>query len=241
MKRLIVGVVLGLVSLSYAEKIYTDGTSDVKTCGIKDQVGSIVAPCKITDIYYTGMEANISATSPNIASYVLTEDSGSLTISCKDRAYTFVFKAEQKCDNHKFIVDKTNIPKADKTPPVEDSSIIDEAKELMKSMVNGVVARGYDIKPAKAQIVVANDDYLKINIDTIYLGGQLNGYVGTIKNLSKFVSKRIYLPNLMEKGWIMVYIEGMNDKDIELKPEESRRIFIVATPNADRLSMPYKQ
>jgi hypothetical protein len=241
MKKLIVGIVLGLVSLSYAEKIYTDGTSDVKTCGIKDQVGSIVAPCKITDIYFTGMEANISATSPNVASYVLTEDTGSLTISCKDKAYTFVFKSSDKCDNHKFIVDKTNVPKVDKTPPVEDNSIIDEAKELMKDMVNGVVSRGYDIKPVKAQIVVANDDYLKINIDIIYLGGQLNGYIGTIKNLSKFVSKKIYLPNLMEKGWIMVYIEGMDGKDIELKPEEARRIFIIATPNADRLNMPYKQ
>jgi hypothetical protein len=240
MKRLIVGAVLGLISLSYAEKVYTDGTSDVKTCGIKDQVGSIVAPCKITDIYFTGMEANISATSPNIASYVLTEDTGSLTISCKDKAYTFIFKSSDKCDNHKFIVDKTNIPKIDKTMPVEDNSIVDESKELMRSMVNGVVSRGYDIKPVKAQVVVANDDYLKINIDTIYLGGQLNGYVGTIRNLSKFVSKKIYLPNLMEKGWIMVYIEGMDGKDVELKPEETRRIFIVATPNADRLNMPYK-
>lgn len=240
MKRLIVGVVLGLTSLSYAEKVYTDGTSDVKTCGIKDQVGSIVAPCKITDIYFTGMEANISATSPNVASYVLTEDTGSLTISCKNKAYTFVFKAEQKCDNHKFIIDKTNIPKIDKTPPIEDNSITDEAKELMKDMVNGVVSRGYDIKPVKAQSVVANDDYLKINIDTVYVGGQLNGYVGTIVNLSKFVSKRIYLPNLMEKGWVMIYIEGMDGQDIELKPEESKRIFIVAMPNADKLAIPYK-
>jgi hypothetical protein len=240
MKRLIVGAVLGLISLSHAEKVYTDGTSDIKTCGIKDQVGSIVAPCKITDIYFTGMEANISATSPNVVSYILTEDVGSLTVSCKDRAYTFVIKADKKCDNHKFIIDKTNIAKADKSLPTDENSIVDEAKELMKSMVNGVVARGYDIKPTKAQIVVANDDYLKINIDAIYLGGQLNGYVGTIKNLSKFVSKKIYLPNLMERGWVMVYIEGMNDKDVELKPEESRRIFIVATPNADRLTMPYK-
>lgn len=240
MKRLIVGVVLGLTSLSYAEKVYTDGTSDVKTCGIKDQVGSIVAPCKITDIYFTGMEANISATSPNVASYVLTEDTGSLTISCKNKAYTFVFKSEQKCDNHKFIIDKTNIPKIDKTPPIEDNSITDEAKELMKDMVNGVVSRGYDIKPVKAQSVVANDDYLKINIDTVYVGGQLNGYIGTIANLSKFVSKRIYLPNLMEKGWVMIYIEGMDGQDIELKPEESKRIFIVAMPNADKLAIPYK-
>jgi hypothetical protein len=240
MKRLILSVVLGFVSLSYAEKVYTDGTSDIKTCGIKDQVGSIVAPCKITDIYFTGMEANISATSPNIASYILTEDAGSLTISCKDKAYTFVFNAEKKCDNHKVIVDKTNIPKVDKVPPTEENSVVDEAKELMKSMVNGVVSRGYDIKPTKAQMVIANDDYLKVNIDTIYIGGQLNGYVGTIKNLSKFISKRIYLPNLMEKGWIMVYIEGMDGQDIELKPEEARRIFIIATPNADRLTMPYK-
>lgn len=241
MKRLIVSMVLGLVSLSYAEKIYTDGTSDIKTCGIKNQVGSVVAPCKITDIYFTGMEANISATSPNVVSYVLTEDAGSLTISCKDKAYTFIIKADQKCDNHKFIVDKTNIPKVDKSLPTEENSIVDEAKELMKDMVNGVVSRGYDIKPVKAQLVVANDDYLKINIDTIYIGGQLNGYIGTIKNLSKFVSKRIYLPNLMEKGWIMVYIEGMDGQDIELKPEEARRIFIIATPNADRLAMPYRQ
>jgi len=240
MKKLIVSAILGFVSLSYAEKVYTDGTSDVKTCGIKDQVGSIVAPCKITDIYFTGMEANISATSPNVASYVLTEDTGSLTISCKDKAYTFVFKSSDKCDNHKFIIDKTNVAKIDKAPPAEDNSIVDEAKGLMRDMVNGVVSRGYDIKPVKAQIVVANDDYLKINIDTIYLGGQLNGYVGTIKNLSKFISKKIYLPNLMERGWVMIYIEGMDGKDIELKPEETRRIFIVATPNADRLNMPYK-
>jgi hypothetical protein len=241
MKRLIAGMVLGLVSLSYAEKVYTDGTSDIKTCGIKDQVGSVVAPCKITDIYYTGMEANISTTSPNVASYVLTDDVGSLTISCKDKAYTFIFKAEQKCDNHKVIIDKTNVSKIDKTPPIEDNSIVDEAKELMKSMVNGVVARGYDIKPVKAQIVIANDDYLKINIDTVYIGGQLNGYIGTITNLSKFVSKRIYLPNLTEKGWVMIHVEGMDGNSIDLKPEESRRIFIVAIPNADRLALPYKQ
>lgn len=241
MKRLIVSMVLGLASLSYAEKIYTDGTSDIKTCGIKNQVGTVVAPCKITDIYFTGMEANISATSPSVVSYVLTEDAGSLTVSCRDKAYTFVFKADKKCDNHKFIIDKTNIPKVDKSLAIEENSIVDEAKELMKDMVNGVVSRGYDIKPVKAQLVVANDDYLKINIDTIYIGGQLNGYVGTIKNLSKFVSKRIYLPNLMEKGWILVYIEGMDGQDVELKPEEERRIFIVATPNADRLTMPYKQ
>jgi hypothetical protein len=241
MKKFVVSAILGFVSLSYAEKVYTDGTSDVKTCGIKDQVGSIVAPCKITDIYYTGMEANISATSPNVASYVLTEDAGSLTISCKDKAYTFVFKSSDKCDNHKFIIDKTNVAKIDKAPPTEDNSVVDEAKGLMRDMVNGVVSRGYDIKPVKAQIVVANDDYLKINIDTVYLGGQLNGYVGTIKNLSKFVSKKIYLPNLMERGWVMVYIEGMDGEDIELKPEETRRIFIIATPNADRLNMPYKQ
>ena len=232
MKRLIIGAILGITSLSYAEKIYTDGSTDIKTCGIKDQVGSVVAQCKITDIYFTGMEANISATSPNVVSYILNEDTGSLTIACKDKAYTFIFKASDKCDNQKFIIDKT--------VPVEDNSVVDEAKELMRDMVNGVVSRGYDIKPVKAQIVVANDDYLKINIQTIYLGGQLNGYVGTIKNLSKFVSKRIYLPNLMEKGWVMVYIEGMNDKDVELKPEESKRIFIVAMPNANKLAIPYR-
>ena len=240
MKRLIIGAVLGITSLSYAEKIYTDGSTDIKTCGIKDQVGSVVAQCKITDIYFTGMEANISATSPNVVSYILSEDAGSLTIACKDKAYTFIFKASDKCDNQKFIIDKTNIAKIDKTVPVEDNSVIDESKELMRDMVNGVVSRGYDVKPVKAQIVVANDDYLKINIQTIYLGGQLNGYVGTIKNLSKFVSKRIYLPNLMEKGWVMVYIEGMNDKDVELKPEESKRIFIVAMPNANKLAIPYR-
>jgi hypothetical protein len=241
MKKFIVGMTLGLISLSYAEKVYTDGTSDIKTCGLKDQVGTIVSPCKVTDIYYTGMEANISTTSPFVVSYVLTDDIGSLTISCKDKAYTFVLKAENKCDNHKFIVDKTNIPKIDKTRPVEDNSIIDEAKGLMKDMVNGVVSRGYDIRPVKIQSVVANDDYLKINIDTVYVGGQLNGYIGTIKNLSKFVSKRIYLPNLMEKGWILVHIEGMDGNSVDLNPEESRRIFIVAMPNADRLTLPYKQ
>jgi len=240
MKRLVISAILCAASLSYAEKIYTDGSTDIKTCGIKDQVGSVVAQCKITDIYFTGMEANISATSPNVVSYILNEDTGSLTIACKDKAYTFIFKASDKCDNQKFIIDKTNIANIVKTVPVEDNSVVDEAKELMRDMVNGVVSRGYDIKPVKAQIVVANDDYLKINIQTIYLGGQLNGYVGTIKNLSKFVSKRIYLPNLMEKGWVMVYIEGMNDKDIELKPEETRRIFIIAMPNANKLAIPYR-
>jgi len=111
MKRLIVGL-LTAVAIANGEVLYTDGSHDIDTCLIKGQVGSIDFPCYITDIYYPdSIQADIKKTAPKSVAVVLTDETGTLTAVCRNHSYTLVFRASDKCDNHKVVVDKRIVNK----------------------------------------------------------------------------------------------------------------------------------
>ncbi len=233
--------VLLTVSISFAEVLYTDGTSDIRTCLKPKTLTSIDFPCEVKELYFSNeVQADIKPKVPKSIIVALKEDkeTGSLTAVCEKTSYSFIFKAKDRCDSYKKVVDKRFVKGEDiKGSRFEKERIINQANSLMKGMIKGVPVRGYEIKPFNVTKIVNNDDYLKMHLNTVYDGSYLVGFIGTIKNYSRYIDKQINLKKLMQKGWILLYIEGLEGESITLVPQEERKVFIVALKKHS--SIPY--
>lgn len=238
MKRIL--AVLLLFSFSFAEVIYTDGTKDIETCVVKDKTANIDLPCPVKDLYFSPeIEASITQQTPNTITFVLREKEGSITAVCDKFSYTFLLKAKDKCDNHKVIKDKRiQIGKKLKETDFDKEELLNRARGLLRGMVKSEPVRGYNIKPFKFETVINNDDYFKANFFAVYEGGRLVGLIGKIKNYSQYITKKINVRDLMRKGFVLVYIEGMEDEVVSFEPEEERYVFIVALKDSFK-KIPY--
>lgn len=232
---------LAMFSLANAEVLYTDGNMDIETCLMPKTLTSIDFPCEIKELYFSNeLKADVKPKAPRTVVVAIKEDkkSGSLTAVCEETSYSFIFKVDESCENYKKVVDK----RFSKKEEIAGSNfskeyIVNESSKVMKAMVKSISVRGYEIKPFNITKVVNNDDYLKLHLDTVYDGSYLIGFKGKIKNYSDYIDKKINVRKLMQKGWVMLYIDGLENENIVLKPNEEREIFIVAIK--DRLSIPY--
>jgi len=239
MKRLILSFLIPAVS--FAEVLYTDGTKSIQTCVKSKQVATIDLKCPVQDIYFTPeIKAEIQKQTPETVAFVLNGKTGSLTAVCKGISYVFEIKSGKNCDLKKVVWDLRFHKKEDvKVSEFNKEELLNKARNLLAGMVKGKLVRGYDLKAVKIESVINDDDYFKIKINTVYLGGRLIGYAGTITNYSKYISKTLNIPDVMKKGYVLFYVEGMNDKEVVFKPEESKQVFIVALKNAEANKIPY--
>jgi len=213
----------------FGEVLYATDGRDFQVCVEKNKTFSIDFPCNVTDVYYTPeLDADVKKTAPMTVVGVLTEDTGSLTAVCKNRSFTFVFRAKEGCDNHKTIRGLHTSGKPLDEGKFNYQSLLNRARGLMKGMIRGESVRGYRIKPIKVKTVLNNDDYFRAEFNQIYEGSRLVGFVGTIRNYSKFIDKVFDAKKMMKKGYVLLYVEGMESPVVKLKPEEERKIFIVA-------------
>lgn len=239
MKKLL--LILAFVSYSFSEVLYTDGNIDIRTCLMPKTIASIDLPCEVKELYFSNeLKADVKPKAPKTIVVAIKEDktSGSLTAVCKDTSYSFIFKVKENCESYKKVVDKRFVKKEEvDASNFSKEYIINEASKVMKGMVKGIAVRGYEIKPFKITKIVNNDDYLKLHLDIAYDGSFLVGFKGKIKNYSSYIDKQINIRKLMQKGWVMFYMDGLKSENIVLKPNEEREVFIIAIK--DKLSVPY--
>ena len=236
MKKLI--ATLGLVSFGlgfggvFGENVYTDGTTDVRVCVMPERIASVDLPCDVQAIYFSQeIQAEIKPKAPRTVIFGLMDKKkeGSLTAVCKDVSYTFIIKSDPKCDNHKVLIDKRFTVKKDVDEATFNKEyVLNQARGLLKGMINGEAVRGYEIKKFNKEVIINDDDYLRAKFNTVYVGGNLIGFVGRIKNYSNYVDKVVNVKKLMQKGYILLYVKGLEDESIKLSPKEEREIFIVA-------------
>lgn len=236
-------VLLVATGISFAENLYTDGSSDIKTCIASGTLASVDVPCGVEEVFFSEeVEADAKPGSPKTVVFGLKEKkkSGSLTIACKDRSYTLIITSGKDCDSKKVIVDRRDRQqvKVDATE-FNTEALLNTARGLLKGMISGQHVRGYEIKPITRLVLINNDDYLKAVFDTVYDGSGLVGFSGRIKNHSKYIDKQIDIKRIMQKGYILLYIEGLNEEKITLKPQEERRIYIVALKSSG--SIPFNE
>ena len=111
--------ILAITQAALSERLYTDGTFMSTSCTIPYQTGSIEFPCEITDIYYTGMEADIRKNNPYVVAYVLNQPSGTITAICKGKkSYTVLLKSGEKCDLKKIVIDPSTTTLLKTTQPL---------------------------------------------------------------------------------------------------------------------------
>lgn len=240
MRKIIAALLV--VGIAGAEVLYTDGSHDMRTCIPVGRTASIDFPCQITDLVYPdGVEATASQTSPKSVAVMLTDKTGSLTVFCKDRSYTIQLSEGKKCDLHKRVVDTRIRDRGigDREASFDKEELLNEARTLMKGMVKGVAVRGYEIRPLHVKQVINNDDYLKAEFKEVYIGSSLVGFKGKIRNYSKYIDKKVSVDELMRRGYVLLYIQGMEGKTVVLQPEEEREIFIVA--ERGRTKLPYME
>ncbi len=222
-------ILLAFPIFSLAQTIYTDGSKNIEICVKEKQTASIDVGCTINDIYFTNsVQAEIQKTNPKTIVFILNDKTGSITAVCSSKSYVFEIKSGRKCDLKKVIVDTTLYKKEDvKVSSFNKEETLNQARNLLVGMVKNKAVRGYDVKNIKVESIINNDDFFKIKIEKIYIGGRLIGYKGYITNFSKYVSKSVYIPALMKKGYILFYIQGMDKETVEFKPEETKQVFIV--------------
>jgi hypothetical protein len=222
-------------SLSFAIEIPTDGRKAVEVCVPKGLMFTVQTPCPVLDLYFTSnIKANISNITPSVISGYLFGEKGVLTIACPQKSYTLVVKAgdEKHCDAVIKLVD-LSLQKQDLIASGFDKEeLINRANSLMVAMVKGINIRGYEIVPYKGVSVLNDDDNLKIEWDKAYVGSKLIGLVGTLKNLSPYLTKYIDIRDIMDKGWVEVYVDGWEKTksekpSVELIPLDERKIFVV--------------
>lgn len=241
MKKLMFSV-LGVFTLAIGETLYTDGTSDIETCVKPKVIASIDFPCIVREVYYSKeIQADVKPKAPKTVVFALKEGKdGALTAVCKDYSYTFVIKEGKDCDNHKVLIDKRLVQgKQLDITNFDKESLLNNARGLMKAMIKGEAVRGYEIKPFHAVSVINNDDYLKAHFSVVYDGSYLVGFVGKIKNYSRYIDKQVDASSIMQKGWVLLYIDGMEKGKVKLMPQEERSIFVVAIKS--KAKIPYME
>lgn len=244
MRRGVLGLLMFVVvGSSFGEVLYTDGRMDVRTCIPSGAIGSIDVPCEVSDLYFSDeIEADVKPTSPKSVVFGLKEKkkSGVITIACQDRSYSVVVVSGKDCDTKKVIVDKRDSVKVPSDNSVfSNEEMLNNARGLLKGMIRGESVRGYEVKPLNKITVINNDDYFKAYFDVVYVGSGLVGYRGKIKNLSKYIEKSIRLKDFMQKGYVLVYIEGQSDERVVFRPNEERQVFIVAMKS--NTALPYTE
>lgn len=238
MRRVILGVLAGF-TIAFGEALYTDGKSDLRICVKPESLASIDLPCEVKELYFSNeIQADVKAKAPKSVVLGLKEGEkeGTLTAVCKDYSYTFIIKAGKNCDNHKVVVDRRIQEGKDiDTASFDKQTLLNNARGLMRAMIRGEAVRGYEIKPFNVVSVINNDDYLKASFSVVYDGANLVGLIGKIKNYSKYIDKQIDIPKMMQKGYVLLYVEGMEGERVKLMPQEERRIFIVALKGKYRI------
>lgn len=237
-------VSLAIFGVAFGENIYTDGSSDLRAC-IGDGLASFDFPCEVRELHFSNeIQADVKPTAPKsvVVGFKEKQKSGSFTVFCEIKSYTVVLTKGKECENKKVVIDTTmkSIPISDKDADFSKEAFLNNARGLMAGMVNGKAVRGYEIKPINITTFLNDDDFLKVEFSTLYQSGTLVGYVGKVKNLSKYIDKKIVLHKIMQKGWVMLYIDGMRDKEIVLRPQEERSIYLIALTSGTNSLYPVK-
>lgn len=230
-KYIVIATIFTTALTSYAEKVYSNGSGTVKACVSPNAIASINIPCKIVNLYFSNsIHANAKPQTPKtvVFGFKSGEMSGSIVTVCKNRSYTFIINAQQGCSNNITLLDKTLAGTYKNPSQFNKQNLVNQANALMRAMVRQEPIMGYSRKPFQEVSEVQGDKYLNAYFTEVYDGAFLVGYVGYIKNNSDYISKKVDIPKIMNKGFVLLYIWGMNGDKVKLTPQEERPIFIVA-------------
>ena len=238
LKKVLTGV-LFLSTIAFSEILYTDGTRDIRTCAEKEKIGSIDFPCPIREVIYSrGIEAHINQKAPKTVSFLLEGEEETITAICKNYSYTLVIKAKDKCDNRKVIKDRRIVEAKDiDVSKFNKEYILNQARNLMVGMIKGVPVRGYEIKPINKEVVIDYDDFFRAKFFKIYDGAYFIGFIGKVKNYSKYITKKFDIKKMMGKGYVLGYIENIDNKVFQ--PQEERTVYFVVLKSYAKL--PYME
>jgi len=247
------------------ELLYT-GDEFLLTVPAYDVV-TVEVPCEVTSKAYPREKLQLKTVkaSDKTIVYLLLEDKASLSLSCRDRTYSFKLnpvdtrpKKKLLCKNgkcqialekpkidfskletHFVVIDPTVVSEETKKADSSFSSkeqIVDEAVKLLSAMVEGKKAPGYVVRKKPLTYYLTAD--ISVSLQRFYKG-LLYGQVVKLKNNSYFPVS-FDVKKLDGNGNVLLYSPSMDKEGvIHFAPGSEALLYVVQVRKG--LKLPYVQ